>query len=172
GNASGYGRRTAAGWILRDVKVSGCRSDEHRDGVLILRALHAEIDKLGARTFELRLRLRDIALGCQAAFEAGVRKVERLLIRIERGAEQLRLKIESAQLEICDGEEPLQAEASVGEIGGGRLRVGGTGLDLPANAAPEVGLPGDVDGQQKVPVVTLGCCRERRAVRREIVVRR
>jgi len=37
-------------------------ADQDRDGVLILRALDAEVDKLRARLFQLRLGLGDIAL--------------------------------------------------------------------------------------------------------------
>ncbi len=130
----------------------GCRlSDQHGDGVLILRALDAEVDELGARLFELRLCLGDIALCTETALEANLRKLQRLRVCVDGGAQQLRLKIEAAQLEVGDGEQTLQAEPRVGEVGGGGLRAGRGGLDLAANGSPEVRLPRDVQRDQETP---------------------
>src|SRR5690606_42052616 len=47
---------------------------EHGDGIFQLRTLPLEIDRLGARAFELRLRLHHVGLGD----EAGDRKSTRL----------------------------------------------------------------------------------------------
>ena len=130
--ASGFSANVEAGCGL---------ADEHGDGVLVLRALHAEVDELRARLFQLRLRLGDIALGAEAALEPDLGKMQCLGVRVDGGAQQLGLQIDAAQLEVGDGEHPLQAEARVGEVGGGGLRAGRAGLDLAADCAPEVRLP-------------------------------
>ena len=67
--------------------------------------------------------------------------------------QQLGLQIDATQLEVGDSEHTLQAEAGVGEVGGGGLRAGRGGLDLAANGSPEVRLPGDVEGDEELPVV-------------------
>jgi len=54
-------------------------------------------------------------------------------------AQQLVLEIEAAQLEVGNGEQTLQAEARVGEVGGGDLRAGRGGLDLAANGSQKSG---------------------------------
>ena len=89
--AGGDGGRIAGEWLLGDVE-GGCGfADQDGDGVLILRAVHAKIDKLCAGFFELRLGLGDIALGAEAALEANLREVERLGVGVDGGAQQLRL---------------------------------------------------------------------------------
>ena len=55
----------------------GCGlADEDGDGVFVLRALDAEVDELGARLFELRLGLGDIALGAETTLEPNLGEIE------------------------------------------------------------------------------------------------
>ena len=55
-----FGMRPASGCIAI-VQFGGRAADQHRDGVLELRALHADVDRLRLGGENLRLGRRDIA---------------------------------------------------------------------------------------------------------------
>ena len=98
-------------------------ADQHRDRVLERRAPHVDVHRLRPRRLELRLGLRDVGLRGDAALEAVLRQLERLLERLDRGVEQLAIAIDAAQREVVGGELGVQAEPRGFEIGGARLRV-------------------------------------------------
>ena len=52
------------------VRDGGCLTDEDGDGVLVLRALDADVGGLDERGLELGLRLGDVALDGDAAIVA------------------------------------------------------------------------------------------------------
>ena len=63
----GGGRRAAR----RQREVWRRLADEHRDGVLELRALHADVDRLRLGGLELGLRLHHVGLGRHPARDTG-----------------------------------------------------------------------------------------------------
>ncbi len=64
GNATG----TCGGWLLIGWGAidnsAGGFADQDRDGVLVLRARHSEVDQLFLGRIQLRFRLRHIGAGC------------------------------------------------------------------------------------------------------------
>ena len=129
--------------VRRDGEFGGRPADQHGDGVLVLRALHAHID-------ELRLRVQNLGLGGgHVAARDGVAGF--VLILHDRQAFLLysatvrlsRSRNESAarKIEIGGGKLRLRGQLGVGEIGGARLRGGGVGLDLAAHLAPDIEVP-------------------------------
>jgi hypothetical protein len=64
--------------------------------VFELRALHAEIERLRLGGLQLRLRLRDIGVGGDAAGVAVLRQIERFAVGLERVVEKLAFLIETA----------------------------------------------------------------------------
>ncbi len=159
------------------VKATGGRlqalrraTHQHGDGMFEGGALHAYADVLSARGFELRSRLRHFGAGAQAAIEAILRQVERLLISHQRLIQQLLLRVEAAQFEVVDGQFGMQAEANGFQIGGAGLGLFAGGGDGAMNAAPGVQLVIDVDRQRVFAKVTVtgsqwaSCCESRLVV--------
>ncbi len=64
-------------------------ADEHRDGVLELRALHADVDGLRLGRLDQRLRQRDVDLGGDPGGIAVLRQLQRLLVGDDGGLQQL-----------------------------------------------------------------------------------
>jgi hypothetical protein len=114
---------------------------QHRDRVLELRALHAEIDGLHQSTLELRIRLHYVGARHYAGPVAVFGELERLAQRTGGVVEEPRLRVERAQLEIARRELRLEREACRGDVAGARSRRGLGGLDAPAHPAPQVDLP-------------------------------
>src|SRR6266705_2630551 len=84
----------------RDRELGGRLADEDRDRVLQLSALHAGIDRLRQRAFQLRLGLHHVHLRCDARRIAIARQLERLAEGRDGIVEQLLLRVEDAQMEI------------------------------------------------------------------------
>ena len=66
------------------LNSAGRLADQDGDGVLECGAIDGHIDGLRARGFELRLRLRHIHAGCDAALVAAVGQLQRLLVGSRR----------------------------------------------------------------------------------------
>jgi hypothetical protein len=69
----------------------------------------------------------------------------------EKRCQQPLLRIGAPQLEIVYGQLCSQAELDGFDIGGGRLGLLTCGSNRPPDAAPQVQLVGEVEGEEKVP---------------------
>ncbi len=69
----GSARSSGEGGMLKPDKIV---VGDGADGVLVLRARHAHVDKLRAHGFKLRLRLGHVHLGGHAAGKAALGQVE------------------------------------------------------------------------------------------------
>ena len=117
--------------------------DQHRDGVLELRALHADVEGLRLGGENLGLGRRDIRLRYRIpAVELVLHDLQRGLVFLDRAIEQFAQRIRGAEIEIGGGERPLRRKLGIVEIGGAGLRAGRVALDLPAHFAPDVEVPG------------------------------
>src|SRR5206468_1648265 len=119
------------------------------------------VDRLCARAFELRLRLRDVGARRDALCEALLRQVERAREGVHGLVEELPLSVEGAELEVRRRERSLQGEAARLQVGGARLRARLARLDVPPDASPQVELPAGLDGHGILVVGAAGG--ERRA---------
>ena len=72
----GSARSSGDGGMLKSGQIV---VGERADGVLVLRARHAQVHKLRAHGFKLRLRLRHVHRGGHAAGKAPLRQVELVL---------------------------------------------------------------------------------------------
>ncbi len=144
----------------------GCRlADKHSDGMFEGGAVNLDIDGLRPGGFKRGLRLRKIDGGRDAGFEAAVGEVDGFLIRDDGGIEKLLFSVEAAKLKIVHGELGVKAEIHIGEIAGAGLRFGARGFDGLADAAPEVELVGEIEGQREIIVgANLGLLVEERRV--------
>ena len=125
---------------------------ERADGMLVLRARHAQIDELRADSFKLRLRLRHVHRGGHAAGESALGQIELMLEVGHRGRQQLDLGIEAAQSKIVGRHLRVQRQSHVRLIGGAGLRVLARLFHGAADAAPEVRLPAGLAGNHEVVV--------------------
>ena len=98
------------------------------------------------------LRLGDVDRGSDPALIAAVGKLERFFVRPDGRIEKLLLRIEAAQLEVVESEFGLKAQVHAGEVRGGRLGFGTRSFDGAADASPDVGFPGDIDGRLVIVV--------------------
>ena len=130
---------------LRDGERRRELAHEDRNGVLELRALDAQIDRVSSRGLELRLRLRHVAARGNASVVAVRRQIERLLECLDRVLEQRRLRVEGADLEVVGGDLGVYAEAHVLEVGGARLHTGAAGRDALSHASPHVSFVRGID---------------------------
>src|SRR6185436_18361435 len=121
---------------------------QHRDGVLELRALHAQVEALRARRVELRLGLHDVQARDDAGIVAVARHLQGLAIGVGGLVEQRFLRVERAQLEVVLRQRRLREQPRVDEVARARLRPGVARLDQAPDAAPQVGLPGEVERQR------------------------
>ena len=142
GTAGGTGLNGAA---ARE-KVEGGFPMRSRYGVLQLRPLHAQVDQLGLGGLQLGLGLEDIGLSRHTAAIAVLGQLQRLLVGRDRRLEKLPLGVNRSQLKIGLGQGTLSAQAGGFEVGGAGLGAVPAGLDRAADAPPDVGLPGQVDG--------------------------
>ena len=75
-------------------------------------AIDRDVDSLRASGFELRLRLRHVHRGGDAALVAAVGQMKRLLVRPDGRIEKLLLRIEAAQLEVIERQLGMKAQAA------------------------------------------------------------
>ena len=127
-------------------------ADEDGDGVLELRALHAEIDELRARGLHLLLRLCHVASSGHARVVAVGGQVQCLLERVDRRLQQRRLGVDRPHLQIVGRDLGVHAEPDTLEVGGARLHSRASGGDALAHPSPHVRLVRRIDRQH-----VLGC---------------
>jgi hypothetical protein len=127
---------------LRDCQFGRRPANQHRDGVLILGALHADIDGLRLRAEDLAFGRRDVGLrNGIAGLELITNDLQCLLVFLDRTQQQRLQRIGGAQIEIGGSKLRLGGELHIVEIGGADLRRGSIALDLPPHLAPDVEIP-------------------------------
>ncbi len=94
------------------------------------------------------LRFDDGDLVVDAGLVASAGDVERLFVGLDGGVVEILQRVLAAKLEEEEREVGLFAEALVFEIGGAELRFELRLADGVADMAPEIGLPGDVEGKR------------------------
>ncbi len=109
--------------------------------MLELCALHAGIDRLGQRAFQLRLGLHHVHFRCDARRIAIARQLERLAEGGDGIVEELLLRVEDAQLEIVGGKLGLRREACRREIRRARLGARRARFERAPQAAPQIDFP-------------------------------
>src|SRR5437016_1003316 len=127
--------------LARDRQRRRRLADEHCDGVLEGRTGDAEVEPLGARVLELRLRLGHVRALRDARLVAILRDLERLLVTVHRALQQCEIQVRHAQLEVSLGERRLLREQHGGQIARARLGRGAVGFDGAADAPPHIDLP-------------------------------
>ncbi len=125
-----------------------------------LGALHTQVDQLGLGGLQLGLGLEHIGLSRHTADITVLGQLQSLLVGRDRRLEKLPLGVNRSQLEIGLGQGTLSAQAGGFEISHTGLGGVPAGLDRAADASPDVGLPGQVDGQEIIrggdPSLSLG----------------
>ncbi|SQA53417.1 Uncharacterised protein [Burkholderia cepacia] len=124
--------------VRRERERRGRHAAERRDRVLVQRAPSPHVLGRRAGRVELRLRARDVEIGCDAARVPAHREFQRTPVRVDRVGQQLLLLVEPAQVEVRVREAGLQAQLHRCEIVGAGLRVRAPGRDLVAHLAPQV----------------------------------
>ena len=123
-------------------------SNQQRDGVLELGALHADFNRLRLGGLQLGLGLEHVRPRSNAAGVSIVGQVQRFL-KVRGGCvEELSLRVEGSQLKIVLRQFDLGAEEGGFEIRGAGLRARLTRLHKAVNAPPDIYFPGDIDGQR------------------------
>ena len=141
GTPTGISGSVATERRARDRERRGRLADQHRDRVLELRALDADVDRLRLRALELRLRLHDVDARRDAGGVAVLRELERALVRRDRFLEHAALHVGDAQAEIALRHGGLGGQAHRFEIGRARLpvrlaRLDRRGAPCPTGRAP------------------------------------
>ncbi len=75
---------------------------------------------------------------------------ERFGISLDGGVQEDFFRIEAAQLEVIHSQFGAQTETHIFQIGGAGLRSCARGFDFAANAAPEIGLVGNIEGNHEI----------------------
>ncbi len=120
----------------RDAELGRRLADQHRNGVLELRAADPDVDRLGPGRFELGLGGGDIGLGGGAGIVAVLGDLQRAGEGHHRGIEQALQIVGDAELEIIGRQRRLGREPHSGELGAGGLRAGRGAFDVAADLAP------------------------------------
>jgi len=87
------------------------------------------------------IQAADLAVAEQAVDQAQV-----LPAQFDGALQQVNFGVEGAQSEIVAGEVGVQGQAKIFVIGGGRLVLGGGGLDRAPHPPPKIDLPAEVEG--------------------------
>src|ERR1700722_14202962 len=117
--------------------------------MFVLRAQDAEIGGFSFGGFELGFGLGYGFVGGDSGFVERGGELQRFFVDDYGGLEKLLEGILAVKLEVIDGEFALGGEAGIFEIGGAGLGVGHAGTDGVADAAPEIGGPGGVEGERE-----------------------
>ena len=118
--------------------------------MLELGADDGDVAVLDAGGLELGLGLIDVGLSGDAAFEAVGGDAEGLFVVLDGVVEEFFLGVGGAGFEVVDGELGLEAEHGGLEIAGGGLGLFAGGADAAADAAPEIDLVVELDGEDDV----------------------
>jgi hypothetical protein len=114
--------------------------------MLHLRSLYPDIDGLRPSRFELGFSLSDIGTRSYPHRIPVSGYLERLSVGFDSFVQQFLLCIQGPQLEVILGQRGLGGEPQGLQRGGACLGVAGIRFDLPTDAAPQVRLPGHVQG--------------------------
>ena len=100
---------------------------------------------------------RDLGLGnglrtVDASIDEGLGEFERFPVGLDGAVIQVLQRVLTAQFEVVDGEVGLLGETLVFKVGGAYLRGVLVFVDRAADTAPEVRLPGDIEGQGEIGV--------------------
>ena len=128
----------------------GRLADEDGDGVLELGADDGDVAGLDARGFELGLGLIDVGLAGDAAFEAVGGDAEGLFVVLDGVVEEFLLGVGGAGFEVVHGELGLEAEHGGLHVRGAGLSFFAGSADVAADAAPEIDLVAELDGEDDV----------------------
>ncbi len=114
--------------------------------MLQLGALYADVDGLGLSGFYLGFRLQHVAARGDAAAIAVVGELQRFLKGDHGVVEQLFLPVQRAQLKIILRQFGAGAQGRCFKVRRAGLSGRFARLDGATDAAPNIQLPGDVDG--------------------------
>jgi len=109
----------------------------------------ARLGERHRRRGDLRLELPNVELRCEALGEALARDVERRLARAERALGDRLLLIELEQLQIARRDIAHERERRRALVRLLRAEVGARGLDIAADASPEIELPREIRGEAR-----------------------
>ena len=114
------------------------------------RAVELGVGKLDDGGLELGAGLEDVGLVDDAAFEAVGGDAQGFLVVADGFLEEGGGGVVGAEVEVVCGELGLYGELDVDEVGGGGLGFFPCDVDFTADAAEEVDLVGEGDGELKV----------------------
>ena len=116
--------------------------------MFVLRPQNANIGVECAGGFQLSFGLRDGLVGIDAGFIQRLGQFQGLFISHHGRIQQLFQSVLPAQLEVIDRQFRLRRQACILQVGGAGLRVGDVGANLVADASPQIGRPGGIEGQR------------------------
>ncbi len=140
GGTTGTWAASVAG---RDGQFGRRVPGQHGDRMLELLPLHADGDQLRLGRLQLRQRGHVVDAGRRAGTILVFGDLQRAPVGGDGFGQQLAKRILGAQVEIVGGERRLRRQLRVRQIGRADLGGGGAALHLPADAAPDVQIPGD-----------------------------
>ena len=129
----------------RKIELRGRLPDKYCDGVLVLRAEHAHINRRCPGSLQLSPRLLDFYFRRDSSVEKVQVQIQGIFVSFNRCVQQLFLGIEAARLKIIDGERRVHAQIDGRQICGASLRLFSIRLHGASHSPPDVHLIGKVE---------------------------